>query len=113
MVSVLKNPQDTKNRYLYVASVETTQKDILKALEDTTRKSWTVKETSTKEQIDEATEKLNKGDFGGALILVRATCFGSTPGLRSNYAKDETLANETLGVVLGTVEDTVKRVVSQ
>ncbi|GIC90224.1 aromatic alcohol reductase [Aspergillus udagawae] len=111
VVSILQHPQDTSNKYLHIASVETTQNDILAALEEITGTGWTVNATTTEEQVSEGVRKLGAGDFSGAFTLVRATCFGSIPGLRANYAKDETLANGMLGLKLDSVKDTVERVV--
>ncbi|GIK00860.1 hypothetical protein Aspvir_004889 [Aspergillus viridinutans] len=111
VVSILQHPQDTSNKYLYIASVETTQNDILAALEEKTGTKWTVNATTTKEQVSEGVRKLGAGDFSGAFTLVRATTFGSIPRLRANYAKDETLANGMLGLKLDSVKDTVERVV--
>lgn len=112
VVSVLQHPQETSNQYLYIASVETTQQQILAALEEATGAKWTVVETSTDTQVGEGVKRLAAGDFSGALALVRATVFGNSAGLRANYAKDEELANDVLGLKLESVKDTVRRVVS-
>ncbi|KNG81758.1 NmrA-like family protein [Aspergillus nomiae NRRL 13137] len=112
VVSVLQHPQETSNKYLYIASVETTQNEILAALEEATGAKWSVKATTTEDQVDEGFKKLGAGDFSGAFQLVRATCYGNTPGLQANYAKDVTLANDVLGLKLESVRDTVKRVVA-
>ncbi|KAB8260635.1 hypothetical protein BDV32DRAFT_158704 [Aspergillus pseudonomiae] len=112
VVSVLQHPQETRNKYLYIASVETTQNEILAVLEEATGAKWSVKATTTEDQVDEGFKKLGAGDFSGAFQLVRATCYGNTPGLQANYAKDVTLANDVLGLKLESVRDTVKRVVA-
>lgn len=109
-MAVLKKPEETANKYLFISSVETTQNEILAALEEITGAKWTVNNTTTKEQVDAANQKLGAGDFNGALALVRATSFGDIPGLKSNYTKDEVLANNLLGLKPATVTDTVKRV---
>ena len=111
VVSILQHPQETKNQYIYVASVETTQNEVLAALEEASGATWTVTETTTDAQVTEAGKKLAAGDFSGALTLVRATAFGNTQGLRANYAKEEKLANDILGLSLEDVKDVVKRVV--
>ncbi|KAM0513953.1 hypothetical protein ACHAPE_007308 [Trichoderma viride] len=108
--AVLKKPEETANKYLFISSVETTQNEILAALEETTGTKWTVNNTTTKEQVDAARQKLGAGDFNGALVLVRATSYGDIPGLKSNYAKDEVLANNLLGLKPASVTDTVKHV---
>jgi hypothetical protein len=112
VVSVLQNPEQTKNKYLHVASVETTQLDILAALEKATGTKWTIEETTTEAQLSEAAKRLTAGDFEGAFILVRATVFGNSPGLNANYVKETELANDVLGLKLESVEETVNRVVN-
>lgn len=113
VVSVLQHHQETKNQYLYVASVETTQNEILAALEEISGESWAVTKTTTDAQVAEAFKRLAVGDFSGAFMLVRGTAFGNTQGLRSNYAKDETLANDILGLSLEDVKDVIKRVLNK
>lgn len=111
VVSVLEHHQETRNRYIYVYSVETSQNEVLASFEKATGVKWDVTVTTTDEQITEAGKKLSGGDFTGAFILVRATVFGSTAGLRSNYAKEENLANGILGLETETVQETVDRVI--
>ncbi|GJP89897.1 nmrA-like family protein [Aspergillus niger] len=111
VLSVVLRPEETKNRFLYIASVETTQNEVLKTLEDITGSQWTVTETTTEEQVAEGREKLGAGDFSGAFALVRATAFGSSTGLKTNYVKDQKLANGLLGLETESVRETVERVV--
>ncbi|KAH7131107.1 NmrA-like family protein [Dactylonectria macrodidyma] len=110
VISVLEHHQETRNRYIYVYSVETSQNEVLASLEKATGVKWDVTTTITDEQIAEAGKKLSGGDFTGAYILVRATVFGNTAGLRSNYAKEENLANGILGLETEKVQKTVDRV---
>lgn len=113
VVAVLNGPDQTANKNIYVASFETSQKEILTALEKATASKWTVTDTSTVKEVAEASEKIGKGDFSGAYALVRATSFANTPGLRANYVRDEELSNELLGLEFGSVEETVSRVVEE
>lgn len=55
-------------------------------------------ETTTNIQVNEGVGKLAAGDFNGAFSLVQATAFSNTPGLHLNYAKEEKLANNVLGL---------------
>ncbi|KAJ5116221.1 hypothetical protein N7456_000569 [Penicillium angulare] len=112
VVAVLQHPEETSNKFLHVASVETTQNEILSALEEATGSKWKVIETTTDAQVEEGVKRLSAGDFGGALIALRATIFGNTPGLKANYAKDVGLANDILGLELDSVQTTVQRVLS-
>jgi nucleoside-diphosphate-sugar epimerase len=111
VIAVLERPAQTANRNLYIASVETSQKELLAALEEATGSRWTVTDTTTDKQVSEGMEKLGKGDMSGAFVLVRATSLGNMPNLRANYVRDEQLANGILGLKLESVEETVKRVV--
>ena len=97
----------TKNQYLFISSVETTQNDILAALEAESG-AWTVKKTTSSEEIAAGREMLGKGDMEGAFKLVRAGVFSDLP-VRANYAKDEALANEALGLKGDTVQASVRR----
>ncbi|TFB02992.1 Isoflavone reductase-like protein [Trichoderma ghanense] len=107
VASVLQNPEQTANKYLFVSSVETTQNEILAALEFVTGTKWTVNNTTTEEQVHAAVQKLGAGDFSGAYALVRATAYSCTPGLKSNYATDEVLSNGLLGLEPASVAETV------
>jgi hypothetical protein len=111
VISVLKRPEATGNQYLYVFSVETSQREVLAAFERATSSSWTVVNTTTEAEVDEATKKLGQGDFSGALTLVRATAYSSLPGLGANYARDRKLANELLGLKQEGVQETIDRTV--
>ncbi|KAH1359733.1 hypothetical protein KXW29_007311 [Aspergillus fumigatus] len=113
VVSVLQRPNETKNQILYIASVETSQNEILNAFETVTGCKWSIIRTTTEEQVTEARMKLSKGDFDGALTLVRATSYSNLPGLKSNYAKGFKVANDILGLEWANVEDTVRTVVSK
>lgn len=113
VVSVLQRPNETKNQILYIASVETSQNEILNAFETVTGFKWSIIRTTTEEQVTEARMKLSKGDFDGALTLVRATSYSNLPGLKSNYAKGFKVANDILGLEWANVEDTVRTVVSK
>ncbi|KAF2155169.1 NAD(P)-binding protein [Myriangium duriaei CBS 260.36] len=111
VISTLERPARTENKNLYVASVRTTQNEILAALEKETATKWSVQRTTTQAEISAGQEALKNGDFSGVLKLVRGTSFANIPGLRADYTRDETLANELLGLSMETVDETVARVV--
>jgi len=113
VVSVLEHPSETANQYLYVASVVTSQKEILNALEEATSTKWKVSYTTTEEQVSGGKEKIGKGDFTGAFTLVRATNFGNIDGLRANYTTEEKLANDLLGLKLESLNETIRQVVKR
>ncbi|KAJ5115918.1 hypothetical protein N7456_000266 [Penicillium angulare] len=113
VVSVLQRPDVTKNKYLHVASLETSQNEILSALEKETGAKWSVSHVQTDEVVSAAQKQLAAGDFTGAFTLVRAMMVGNIPGLRANYVQETDLANDLLGLKFETIEETVRRVVSQ
>ncbi|KAJ4993146.1 isoflavone reductase family protein [Stagonosporopsis vannaccii] len=110
VVGVLAHPSETANQYLYVATVTTTQKDILDLLESQSKIKWKVQNVTTEQQLTAGRELISKGDFTGMFMLVQAAAWGSVPGIRSAFPVDETLANATLGVPEGNMNETIKAV---
>ena len=110
VVSTLLRPAETANKYLYIESVNTTQNEILAELQRATGAPWNVTHTTTEAQVSSGKEAVAKGDFGGMLTLVRATAFGELEGLRADYAREESLANEMLGLGRETVRGTIEAV---
>ncbi|KAJ4007366.1 hypothetical protein NW752_007655 [Fusarium irregulare] len=111
VISTLNHPEETRNRYLYVYSVVTTQNEILQSLEKATGAKWTVEKTTTDAEVAEARERLGAGDFSGAFVLVHATAYGNTDGLRANYAEEKNSGVDILGIEMESVDETVGRVV--
>ncbi|KIW14169.1 hypothetical protein PV08_06950 [Exophiala spinifera] len=112
VASTLKHPAETANQFLYVATVTTTQKDILKAFEAASGQKWTVRDVKTDDQIATGRKMVSEGDFNGMLTLVRASAWGTYLGIRTNYPVDEKLANAVLEIPNGSLDDTVKAVLS-
>jgi len=107
-VKVLEHADLTKNQYVYVRGVQTTQKEILGTIEKVTGAKWTVKNVSTKETIEQGREKLQKGDFSGIVNLILGATFGKDEQLGDYSSKG--LWNEKLGVPKEGLEETVKTV---
>lgn len=111
VVSVLTHPQETANKYVLVASMVTTQNEMLSALEEATGTKWTVTHRSTEEMLNEASEKLRKGDFAGHYMMGTATLYANIEGLGSDYTKEEEFANAVLGLEMEDWKAIVKNVV--
>ncbi|GKU05865.1 unnamed protein product [Fusarium langsethiae] len=111
IISTIQHPEETRNRYLYVYSVVTTQNEILHSLEQATGGKWNVERTSTDAEVAEARKRLSAGDFSGGFILVHATTYGNTDGLRANYSEEESSGNRILGLEIEDVGETVTKVV--
>lgn len=111
VISILRHPEKTANQYLLVASLVTTQNEILSALEKATASKWTVTHTTTEERLHEATERINKGDFGAFYTMGLASMFAAKEGLGSDYTKEEKFANDLLGLKMERLEDVVNEAV--
>jgi hypothetical protein len=115
VISILHNPVETANKFVYVSSFTATQNETLEALEKATSAKWEVTRVSTGQQLSGAKEALVNGDMAGAFTLVKATCWSNMPGLKQHFEVDETerLANELLGLKgEQSVQDTVERLVA-
>ncbi|KAF2665417.1 NmrA-like family protein [Microthyrium microscopicum] len=114
IVASLEHPTETANKFIYISSLATTQNEILQALEKATFTKWTVKHTTTTEQLGAAQEALGKGDFSGAFTLVKAAFWSNLPGLHNHYEVDEKdgLFNEILNVKKDSLQEMVERVLA-
>lgn len=111
VVSILQNPEKAANQYLLVASLVTTQNEILAALEKATDSKWTVIHTTTEEKLREANERISKGDFEAFYTMGAASMFATKEGLGSDYTKKEKFANDLLQLKMERLEDIVNEAV--
>lgn len=111
VVATLQNPEKAANQYLLVASLVTTQNEILAALEKATASTWKITHTTTKEELREATERISKGDFGAFYTMGTASMYAIKEGLGSDYTKEEKFANDLLGLKMEKLEDIVNEAV--
>lgn len=83
-------------------------------MEKVTSSKWDVKHIASKEHIEASQAALAKGNFLGALELVKAVCWSNFTGLHQHFEVDEkeTLLNDVLGVKPETVQDTVEHVLA-
>ena len=74
---------------------------MLAAVEKAQEAKWTIIDTTTDTQVDEASKKLEADNFKGAFALIRATTtvFGNTSDLhaKSNFARIKEAAYELRG----------------
>ncbi|KIV78827.1 hypothetical protein PV11_06437 [Exophiala sideris] len=98
IIGILTHPAETANQYLYVSSVTTTQRAILDVIQFQTGQGWTVQHFKTDEEIARGRALVAKGDFTGMFALVKASAWGTVPGIRTNYPVDEKLANGVIGL---------------
>jgi len=111
LLGVLRDPAATANKYLYVASVTTSQNEILASLEKATEKTWEVTKASTAAAGLEGGAKLAKGDFTGIRPVLHRLMYGGDAG--GNFEETpEGLANELLKLPKENLDDIIKDVLA-
>ncbi|KAK7746483.1 hypothetical protein SLS53_002442 [Cytospora paraplurivora] len=109
VVGVLKHPDITANQYAYISSFETSLHEILLALEKAQGVKYTVKHVKTEDEVEDGKAKLASGDAMKAGKLVLAA--NLLPGYGNNFAKEERLWNDDLGVPREHLDAVVARIV--
>ncbi|KAF2116826.1 isoflavone reductase family protein-like protein CipA [Lophiotrema nucula] len=109
LIKILQKPEETKNTYVYVSSFETTQRDILAAVEKITGDKYTTENASSKDLEKDGKEKLAKGDFSSIPILIKSAAFGEQ---NLGDSTPEGLWNEKLGLQKESFEDSIKAAIS-
>jgi uncharacterized protein YbjT (DUF2867 family) len=90
VAAVLKHPEETANKYIFVHSFSTTQNEIIAALEKHSGKTWTKKHTTVAQGIKDAAAAFKKGDYENGLRLgFRSILYGSE--YSEGFEKKETL----------------------
>jgi nucleoside-diphosphate-sugar epimerase len=107
IIAVLQKPAETKNQYVYVASFNLSQKEILAEIEKITGEKWTTKQVASADSIQTGREKLAKGDFSGIADLIKGVAFTELGDLRPAG-----LWNEKLGLKKESLEDTLKAILA-
>ncbi|OAL38294.1 hypothetical protein AYO20_02353 [Fonsecaea nubica] len=97
VVKTLQHPDETANRFVYVASFTLSLNDILEALEKSSASRWTVVRTSGEDEIEAGQQSLRDGDLASAVPrLVRAGWY--TRGRGGNYGDERELDNALLAL---------------
>ncbi|KAF3920965.1 hypothetical protein ABW20_dc0110470 [Dactylellina cionopaga] len=110
VVGVLSNPAETANKYVYVGSFTTTQKEVLALLELITGDSWTVEKADSTEKVQIGKERvLQRRDSTAIRPLVTAAMYHERGG--SDYESEVGLSNGILGLNEQDLEGVIKEVV--
>ncbi|KAI4602378.1 hypothetical protein KJ359_009620 [Pestalotiopsis sp. 9143b] len=109
VVGVLKNPEATANRHVYVSSFEASLNDLVAAAEKAQDTRYSILHTSTSTEAEAARGALASGNFMAATKLLLVATLN--PGYGSNFAEGGRLWNEKLGVPREDVNDVVARVI--
>lgn len=106
----LLEAEKTANRYIYTASFTVKQNEVLKTLEKITGSKFDVDYVDAEEQKAIGMEKLSKGDFSAAMLLIRYV--NSIDGNGGNYALYKPSDNELLSLPKEDLEETLRQVVN-
>jgi hypothetical protein len=106
VIRALEKPELTKNQYVYVSGIDTTQNEILVAAEKVTGAKWTVSHGTTKELSAGGNAKIAKGDYSGIIDLLQAVTFGAEEEL--GYLKKAKEWNEKLGLPKDDLEKSIR-----
>jgi hypothetical protein len=102
------------NRFVYVRSFFTSQREILDAVQKVTKTTdadWTITHVDGQAFIDEGPAKLAKGDFSGMLNLVYGNAM--TEGHGGDFERTRGVSNGVLGLPEESLEDAVRDLVQQ
>jgi nucleoside-diphosphate-sugar epimerase len=113
VVAILKNPELSRNQYVYVNSFTTTQNEVLKALENSTGEKFQVTGASVEATWKGGLEKAARGGDGvrdGVIATIHAAYYGK--GNVNNYSATRGLWNEKLGLPKEDLVETVKRIIA-
>lgn len=106
LVKALEKPETTKNQHIYVSSFQTSQREILSAIENITGEKWSVNTVKTEDHIEGGRTKIQQGDFSGVISLIQGATFGEEKQL-GDYSSAG-LWNEKLGLEPESFEDSIR-----
>jgi hypothetical protein len=107
--SILKNPDKTANKYLYIRSFVASQNEILAALEKSSGKKWRTTAANTEDLGKEGYERLGKGDWIGIPAFILAAIYSGDQQL--DYTTLRGLQNEELGLPKENLDVTIEKIV--
>lgn len=106
VAAVLAHPEETKNKFISIASGTTSQNQILQILEQETGERWKVEHVKTEDLKVAGNAALQKGQYEQAFVpFLLAYCFGE--GSHA-FVKLEDTANKVLGLEEEDLSVTVK-----
>ncbi len=101
-------PEKTTNKHMYIDSFTVSQNQVLASFEKATGKKWDVTHIDAEEQKKIGSEKMAKGDFSGAMLLIRyINCVDGHGGNYINYVES---ADELLSLPKQTLDKALAEV---
>lgn len=101
-------PEKTANRYLFIDSFTVSQNQVLASLEKATGAKWETTRVDAEAEKKTGFEKMSKGDFSGAMSLIRY--INCVDGHGGNYAEYQETANELLSLPKQTLDEALAEI---
>ena len=105
---VFENPDETKNKSIYVQSFNPTQNELLAALEKITGKKWTREDVSSKQYMEDIENKLDDPNKDPEAVENIVFVLGQ---IDADWTKRENFAMKTLGLEDENLEAVLERVI--
>ncbi len=102
-------PDKTANKYMYIDSFTVSQNQVLASFEKATGEKWEVTQVDAEKMKNEGLEKLSKGDFSGAMSLIRY--INCVDGHGGNFIEYEESADQLLSLPKQTLDEVVAGIV--
>lgn len=106
IIKALEKPELSKNQYVYVSGIQTSQKQFLDAAEKITGEKWNVTYVSSQDHIADGRAMAQKDGYYGIQNLIQGVTFGSEEQLGD--LTPEGLWNEKLGLPRDDLETTLR-----
>ena len=103
--------EETVNKVIYVDSFTVSQKDVVASLEKATGSTWEISQIDAEQQKKTGMEKMSKGDFSGAPLLL--SYINAVEGHGGNYATYKQTSNELLDLPKESLDDVVADIVNK
>jgi hypothetical protein len=100
---------ETANKYVFIDSFTGSQNQVLASFEKVTGKKWEAVHVNAEEEKKVGLEKISKGEFSGAMLLVRY--INCVDGHGGNYAQYENTANQLLSLPKENLDEVVAQIV--
>ncbi|KAI9148773.1 Isoflavone reductase [Paramyrothecium foliicola] len=98
VAAVLRNPEQTANRYINVVEFETSANELLQLVESASGAKWTVTRSTSVEEEKIGQEKLAQGDYSAFVNFLRSYFLADGSG---RAPKEDQYNNEELGLHRG------------
>jgi len=102
---------ETANKYIFIDSFTVSQNEVLVSFEKATKKKWEATHVDAEEQKKIGMEKVARGDFSGAQLLIRY--FNCIEGHGGNFATYEKTSNGLLSLPKEDLDSVVAKIVQE